>query len=218
MGQVGKYLKARLYYLVPLAILVAALALWWLEPAPLVQLRMLVFDSFQRLEPRPYRPVPVRIVDIDDASLKRIGQWPWPRNELARLVERLHALGAAVIAFDIVFAEPDRASPRQLVDLAKRLGAGDPFIARLTALGDNDEMLARAIAAAKVVTGFVLTDKADPAVPEAKASFAFAGDDPRPWVPRFAGVIADLPAIEAAAAGNASVNDLPEPDGVTRRA
>ena len=218
MGQVGMYLKARLYYLVPLAILVAALALWWLEPSPLAELRMLVLDSFQRLEPRPYRAVPVRIVDIDDASLKRIGQWPWPRNELARLVERLHALGAAVIAFDIVFAEPDRASPRQLVDLAKRLGAGDPFIARLTALGDNDQTLAHVVADAKVVTGFVLTDKADPAVPETKASFAFAGDDPRPWVPRFTGAIADLPAIEAAAAGNASVNDLPEADGITRRA
>ena len=218
MRQVGRHLKGRLHYLVPLAILLAALALWWLEPAPLAELRMLVFDSFQRLEPRPYRALPVRIVDIDDASLKRIGQWPWPRNELARLVERLHALGAAVIAFDIVFAEPDRASPRQLIDLAKRLGAGDPFIAQVAALGDNDETLAHAIAAAKVVTGFVLTDKADPAVPEAKASFAFAGDDPHPWVPRFAGAVTDLPVIEAAAAGNASVNDLPEPDGITRRA
>jgi len=218
MGQIGRSLKGRAHYLVPLALLVAALLLWWLEPAPLVELRLILFDSFERLEPRPYRALPVRVVDIDDASLKRIGQWPWPRDEVARLVERLAAMGADVIAFDIIFAEPDRASPRGFADLAKRLGAEGPFLARLQALGDNDELLARALGRTKAVTGFVLTDKPDAVVPESKASFAFAGDDPRPWVPRFAGAVTALPELERAAAGNASVNDLPDRDGITRRA
>ncbi len=218
MGRVGEYLKGRLHFLLPLAILFAALVGWWSEPAPLVQLRMMVFDNFLRLEPRAYQAVPVRIVDIDEDSLKRIGQWPWPRTIVAELVERLHELGAAAIAFDIVFAEPDRVSPRQMAEFAKSLGADDPFIERLKSLRDNDETLARAISRANAVTGFVLTDKAGERVPEAKASFAIAGDDPRPWLLHFKGAIADLPALEAAAAGNGSVNDLPELDGVTRRA
>ena len=56
-----------------------------------------------------------QIVDIDDASLARIGQWPWPRTQLAELLERLTQAGAAAIAFDMVFAERDRSSPEQVL-------------------------------------------------------------------------------------------------------
>ena len=58
----------------------------------------------------------VVIVDIDDASLARIGQWPWPRNTVAELVSQIHQAGAKVIGFDIVFAEPDRTSPKNHLD------------------------------------------------------------------------------------------------------
>ena len=51
------------------------------------------------------------IVDIDERSLAEIGQWPWPRTTVARLVDRLSQMGAVVIGFDIVFSEPDRMSP-----------------------------------------------------------------------------------------------------------
>ena len=58
----------------------------------------------------------VRIVDIDDQSLARIGQWPWPRSKIAELVDRLGS-SAAAVAFDIVFAEPDASSPEQIIRL-----------------------------------------------------------------------------------------------------
>ena len=57
------------------------------------------------------RRLPVRVVDIDEDSLKAVGQWPWPRTVLADLVDKLAAGGAAAIGFDIVFPEPDRMSP-----------------------------------------------------------------------------------------------------------
>jgi adenylate cyclase len=87
-----------------------------LQDVPIVdQLRNLVFDSYQRQRPRTYRAdLPVRIVDIDEESLKRLGQWPWPRDLVARLVDRLGELGAATVALDIIFAEPDRFSPANL--------------------------------------------------------------------------------------------------------
>jgi adenylate cyclase len=59
--------------------------------------------------------LPVRIVAIDDESLERLGQWPWPRTLVAGLVDRLAAAGAAVVAFDVVFAEPDRSSPERVL-------------------------------------------------------------------------------------------------------
>jgi hypothetical protein len=86
------------------------------EPAPVQELHLRVFDVFQRLSPRSYTDVPVRIVDVDDASLERIGQWPWPRSEVGALVNGLFEMGAAVVVFDAVFAEPDRTSPLRLLD------------------------------------------------------------------------------------------------------
>jgi adenylate cyclase len=82
-----------------------------LDPAPLEEIRLRTFDFFQSLRPRETVSRPVVIVDIDEASLKEIGQWPWPRTILADLITRLAELGVVAIGFDIIFAEPDRMSP-----------------------------------------------------------------------------------------------------------
>jgi adenylate cyclase len=85
------------------------------DPEFLKSLRELTFDYYQRMKPRDFQPAPVRIVDIDEASIAEIGQWPWPRTKLAEMVQILTDLGAAAIVFDMVFAEPDRTSPAQLL-------------------------------------------------------------------------------------------------------
>ena len=92
------------------------------DPAPVAQLRERSFDIYQHLQPRPYADFPVRVVDIDEASLAQYGQWPWPRTLLAQFVQRLTDLGAAVIALDMVFPEPDRTSPGSM---AGQLGFAD---------------------------------------------------------------------------------------------
>ena len=68
------------------------------------------FDIFQVIQPRQATERPVVIVDIDEKSLRALGQWPWPRTRIAEMITRLTNLGALVIAFDVVFAEPDRLS------------------------------------------------------------------------------------------------------------
>ncbi|MFI5022475.1 MAG: CHASE2 domain-containing protein [Alphaproteobacteria bacterium] len=217
MARLRRHLKNQLHLLLPLAILFAALIGWASEPAALEQLRLFVFDEFMRLKPRSYEPVPVRIVDIDDDSLARLGQWPWPRTLMAKLVDRLSELGAGVIAFDIVFAEPDRTSPAHALEDLKDLKPDDPLVARLAALPDHDVLLGEALKRAHTVTSFVMTHKKGALVPKAKASFANAGDDPRPWVPHFGGAIVNLGVFEDSAAGNGSTNDILGIDGVTRR-
>ncbi len=217
MQQAKRLLKSKLHLLVPLVILLAALAGWAAEPVPLEQLRLFVFDDYMRLKPRDYEPVPVRIVDIDDDSLTRLGQWPWPRTLMAKLVDRLTALGAAVTAFDIVFAEPDRTSPAYTLGDLKGLDPNDPLVQRIEALPDHDDVLGDAIRRSRVVTGFVLTHRHGALLPREKASFAIAGDDPRPWVPQFRGAVVNIGSIEAAAAGNGTFNDILGIDGITRR-
>src|SRR5947209_1959669 len=97
--------------LVCLALLIGLAALRFADPPPIEELRVRTFDTFQLLDPRVKTARPVRIVDIDEKSLAKYGQWPWPRTRVADLIANLTKLGAIVIAFDVVFAEPDRLNP-----------------------------------------------------------------------------------------------------------
>src|SRR5690348_2506954 len=59
------------------------------DPRIITELKERTFDAYQRLKPRAYQDLPVRIVDIDEASIAEYGQWPWPRTRLAALTRRL---------------------------------------------------------------------------------------------------------------------------------
>src|SRR3954467_544282 len=114
----------------------------------LAEARGLVFDSYQRLAPRPYRDAGVRVVDIDDESVRRLGQWPWPRTGLARLTRSIADAGAAAIVFDIVFSEADRPSPARIAAQEAAAGAPPSALAALRALPDHDSRFAEALGAA----------------------------------------------------------------------
>ncbi len=86
-------MKRRFNMLIALALLAVGFALRVSDPEIVQGFRVAVFDTFQKIEPREYRPAPVRIVDLDDETLERLGQWPWPRTLVARLVSRLTELG-----------------------------------------------------------------------------------------------------------------------------
>ncbi len=186
------------------------------DPTPIVRLRLLGFDTFQLLAPRTYDPdLPVRIVDIDDASLERIGQWPWPRSVLADLTRKLAASGAAVIGYDIVMAEPDRPIGEAIRRLPRNEAVAQ-VLAMVDQLPSGDDALATAIGEAQVVLGFIGADRRD-AVPAQRASFAFAGDDPSQFVPGFSGAISSLPVLQEKAQGSGSLNWIPEHDQIIRR-
>jgi adenylate cyclase len=192
------------------ALLVGALVLLMVlgvraaDPPLLIDARLALFDAYQRAAPRPYTPLPVRVVDIDDASLERLGQWPWPRSQVAQLIDRLTALDAAVIALDMVFAEPDRLSPRHLADLWRKEPALAAVARQLETLPDFDRQLAEAMARSRVVTGFGLTDAAGVRAPAAKSGLAAIGPHPRRYLRDFGGAVANLPILEEAAAATAA--------------
>ena len=98
------------------ALLAALLLLRWHDPGPLEELRLRTFDLFQLISPRVVDKRPVVIVDIDEDSLRTLGQWPWPRTLVADMVTKLKELGAVAIAFDVLFPEADRMSPASAVD------------------------------------------------------------------------------------------------------
>src|SRR5262245_48785088 len=98
-----------------IAVLLAVTAALYLPAeAPLKRLRLALFDGYQAYLPRELHQERVRIVGIDQSSLETIGQWPWPRNRLAALIDRIAAYRPLAIGLDIIMPEHDAASPEAL--------------------------------------------------------------------------------------------------------
>lgn len=169
------------------------------------------FDTLQNMWPRSKEPPqPVRIVDIDEASLKSIGQWPWPRDQLAKIVRNLTRLGASAIVFDILFAEPDRLSPSAIASTLKNIPPQN--------LPDNDKILSDAITQGPVVLAFASTHGKQESLPLQKAGFAQTGLDAKDAPPRLAKIISNLPMLDQSAAGLGNMNiDLANDQGVARQ-
>jgi adenylate cyclase len=173
-----------------------------------------VFDAFQILAPRTYTPQPVTILDLDDDTLAKIGQWPWPRNKLAEMVDILSNAGAASIAMDIVFAEADRTSPQNILPIWGKTTELSPLLGDLP---DHDTLFAQSIAnAGNVTTGFVFTHTNNGDVPHQSAGYAIVGDDPTEYVVEYQGSVKGIPIIENNSAGNGALNNIPDNDGIIR--
>jgi len=190
------------------------------DPRPVEELRLRTFDLFQVLRPREQTARPVVIVDIDEASLKEIGQWPWPRTIVADLVTRLTALGAVAIGFDAVFPEPDRTSPNLLASTLRDLD--DATRERLRGLPSNDEVLAGALRKSRVVLGESVSDRpaAGPAIEASGYGVVTAkgAPDARSFLVFYPTLVRNLPILEQAAAGRGIFTQVEEHDGIVRRA
>jgi adenylate cyclase len=205
-----------LYPLLVAAILLGALALRIADPFFVQALRLIAFDSYQILSPASYDPeIPVRVVDVDEESLAKIGQWPWPRTVLADLLDRLTERGAAVVVFDMIFAEPDQTSPEQALDRFEP-GQRAEIAAIIGPQRSHDAIFAERIAGSNAVLATALSSRAT-GVPPAKAGYAAAGDDPLNFLTRFAGATTNLAMFDAVASGIGSINWTPDRDQVIRR-
>jgi adenylate cyclase len=214
-----RWFKRRFGYarLVCLVLLIGLAALRIADPAPVEELRVRTFDTFQRIDPRKKAARPVTIVDIDEKSLAKFGQWPWPRTRIADMVANLTKLGAAAIAFDIMFAEPDRLNPDIAADTFRNLDEATRD--KLRALPSNDEVLAAAMRHSRVVLGEtglpeVLTEL-DKELPV--TGLATLGEDPQRFMYEFPGLLRNTPVLEKAAGGRGLLTINPERDGIVRR-
>lgn len=203
--------------LVCLVLLVGFAALRIADPAPVEEIRVRTFDTFQVIDHRHKTVRPVTILDIDERSLKEVGQWPWPRNRIAQLVDNLTGLGAAAIAFDAVFSEPDRLNPDTLADTFRNLD--EATREKLKAQPSNDQLFADAIRRSRVVLGESglpqSNSELDRKLPQ--TGLATLGEDPRPFLFEFPGLLRNVPVIEQAAAGRGLFTIKPERDGIVRR-
>src|ERR1700704_1438133 len=200
---IRRWFKRRFGYarLVCLALLIGLAALRIADPAPIEELRVRTFDTFQRIDPRVKKARPVTIVDIDEKSLAKLGQWPWPRTRIADLITNLTKLGAVVIAFDVIFSEPDRLNPDVAADTFRNLD--EETRDKLRALPSNDEVFADAMRRSRVVLGETglpdVLSEPDNTLPV--TGLAMLGEDPQRFMFKFPGLLRNTPVLEKAAAG-----------------
>ena len=209
--------RALLIYISLVFVLIGgAVLLRYLDPFFVRGLRLIAFDHFQQLDPPPYDPdLPIRVVDIDEQSLAKIGQWPWPRTTVRDLLLALTSKGAAVVAFDVLFAEPDRTSLEAIVQHLPPEKAS-AITAAMAGEPSNDELFAAALKDTPSVLSVALGEGPTTTLPE-KAGFAVAGDDPRPFVQAFKGATGDLAEFQEAARGIGAFNWVADRDQIVRR-
>ena len=203
----------------PAKTLNANTVLGWANSAfggPFRQARQFLFDGYQKRSPREPQTQPVTIVEIDEASLAKVGQWPWPRNKLAELVDAIGSAQPAAIGLDIYMPEPDQTSPARV---AANLPPGSGSLAKaLRRLPTHESALAAALNRYNTVLGAAGFDYATLTTTNGlrTAPLSVVSGDPLKWSRHFDQVLASLPELQAAAAGQAVLSvDLEE--GVVRR-
>ncbi len=174
------------------------------------------FNAALDLRPAPVSQHRIAIIDIDETSLAREGRWPWSRQRLAELVQRLAEAGAVVVAFDVVFPEPERNPVAEIRDrLALPPGQlPDDWLQRM----DADQALADSLSAVDVVLGFFFLDDAAQVGQLPAPAYQLDAGRERPLVViSKPGYAANLPVLQQQAAGGGFVTTFADTDGSVRR-
>lgn len=138
-----------------LAITLLTAGIYVFEPAYLNILDYKLYDAvFQKIYSKA-RSDAVAIVDIDEYSLEKFGQWPWPRYRVALLLQKINMAGALAVGADILFAEPDGTSPVVLQrSFKKDLHIDVEFSGIPEGLMDNDRLMATLLQQGPYVLGY----------------------------------------------------------------
>jgi adenylate cyclase len=176
-----------------------------------------LFDSYQRIYPRSPQATPVTIVAIDEASLKQLGQWPWPRNRTAALINAIAAHQPAAIGLDMYMPEADATSPASVAD--NLTPGNDTLSTALRRLPGHDTQLAGALRNAPTVlgaAGFDFQTFSTSAGLRTLPLQIIGEQDPLPFIRNYPWVLASLPELQAAATGQA-VLSVQTRGGLVRR-
>ncbi len=179
------------------ALLVLLAALLLQRGALVERLQSAWFDAHQAFWPRQVQTLPVTVVGIDQKSLKELGQWPWPRNLLARLVRTIQRAGPAAIGLNILMPEADALSPERL--LAQSQVEDRALAEALRTLPTHDAQLARALALAPSV--LVVAGTAEPTAHALRAAPVTVHGDGTPALPDYRGALTSIDELAAQAGG-----------------
>ena len=202
------------------------LALFFFKPTLMQRLDFMNYDLLLRSFPNNHTSKKLVIVDVDERSLNRYGQWPWPRYRIAELLDKIKAIKPTVIGLDMFFAEPDRTSAKRILkDLEDTYRLKISMDKIPDALSDNDQILANTLSGGPFVLGnrfqFNSSEKSSEqcVLHPVKVSFIQNINKQRKntSIPESIGVLCNVKMLSETVGSSGFINFSPDPDGMLRR-
>ncbi len=208
------FLQKNTNYFIFFAILLLLISLKIINPPFIKSVSYLSFDLYQKVFAKK-KDSDVVIIDIDEKSLGKFGQFPWNRTVFAKILDQLNTSDPKAIGFDIFFTEKDKQSPEEII---KSYGLIPSDVAELQNLKSPDDLFAEKLKESKSIIAVLGSN-----VPshtnydrKAKARFLSKGGDPFEFTYSYPFSIGSLEVLENNVKGLGSISFLDQLDGIIR--
>ncbi len=209
------FLQNNVNYFIFVIILISLITLKIINPSFIKSVSYLSFDLYQKIFAKEKEVSDVVIIDIDEASLGKFGQFPWSRSVFAKIIDQLNTSNPKAIGFDIFFTEKDKQSPDEIM---KSYGLIPSDVVELQNLKSHDELFSEKLNQSKSVVAVLGSN-----VPshsnydrKAKAKFLSKGGDPKQFTYSYPYSIGSLELLEKNVKGLGSISFLDQLDGIIR--
>ena len=209
------FLQNNVNYFIFVIILISLITLKIINPSFIKSVSYLSFDLYQKIFAKEKKVSDVVIIDIDEASLGKFGQFPWSRSVFAKIIDQLNTSNPKAIGFDIFFTEKDKQSPDEIM---KSYGLIPSDVVELQNLKSHDELFSEKLNQSKSVVAVLGSN-----VPshsnydrKAKAKFLSKGGDPKQFTYSYPYSIGSLELLEKNVKGLGSISFLDQLDGIIR--
>ena len=202
-------------YLIFLLILILLIVLKNINPNFIKSISFLSFDMYQKVFTKSKKNSGVIIIDIDEKSLGKFGQFPWSRSVFAKIIENVSATNPKAIGFDVFFSEKDKQSPDEIIS-AYNLIPTD--VAELQNIKGHDEIFREQLEKSKSVIAVLGSSVPSHSTYDRspKARFLSKGGDPKNFTYGYPYSIGSLEKLEKSAKGLGSISFLDQTDGIIR--
>ena len=202
-------------YLIFFVLLILLIALKIANPSFVKSISFISFDLYQKVFPLEKRDSNVIIIDIDEKSLGKFGQFPWSRSVFAKIIDQVHATEPKAIGFDVFFTEKDKQSPDEII---KSYNLIPTDIAQFQKIKGHDEIFREGLEKSKSVIAVLGSNVSSHGTYDrtSKARFLSKGGDPKKFTYAFPYSIGSLEKLEKSAKGLGSISFLDQTDGIIR--
>tara|TARA_B100000287_G_scaffold410067_1_gene438067 strand:- start:18 stop:2102 length:2085 start_codon:yes stop_codon:yes gene_type:complete len=202
-------------YLIFFVLLILLIALKILNPSFIKSISYLSFDLYQKVFTLDKKDSNVVIIDIDEKSLGKFGQFPWSRSVFAKIIEKVSATEPKAIGFDVFFTEKDKQSPEEII---KSYSLVPTDVAQLQNIKGHDEVFREQLEKSKSIIAVLGSNVSSHGTYDrsAKAKFLSKGGDPKEFTYSYPYSIGSLEKLEKSAKGLGSISFLDQTDGIIR--
>ncbi len=202
-------------YLIFFILLILLIALKVVNPSFVKSISFLSFDLYQKVFPLKKDDSNVVIIDIDEKSLGKFGQFPWSRSIFAKIIEKVNSAEPKAIGFDVFFTEKDKQSPEEII---KAYNLVPTDVLNLQNIKGHDEIFGEALANSNSVIAVLGSNVPSHSNYErsSKARFLSKGGNPKNFTYTFPYSIGSLEKLEKSAKGLGSISFLDQSDGIIR--